>query len=139
MIEHCSLSIIYVDAKLSLQIAFFPSVRHSVRPQCLLKQFSLLGALVALLNAILSIVVMIPFDTLNNRLFFIGPLNAVISNAVEFVFDLKTSAAQASKCTNNRHAVDITALFVDIYCIQAGPKFGGNLADIRRMIARVLP
>ena len=87
-----------------------------------------------MLNAILSIVVMIPFDTLNNRLFFIGPLNAVKLNAVEFVFDLKTSAAQASKCTNNRHAVDITALFVDLLhsgWTQIRRKSRGNPMDDR--------
>ena len=128
-----SLSIIYVDAKQLYRLLFFrPSVIQSVHS--LLKQFSLLGALVALLNAILAIAVKMSFDRLKNRLFFIGPLNAVKLNAVEFVFDLKTLAAQASKCTNNRHAVDITALFVDILhsgWTQIRRKSGGYPADDR--------
>ena len=87
-----------------------------------------------MLNAILSIAIMMSFDALKNRLFFIGPLNAVKLNAVEFVFDLKTSAAQASKCTNNRHAVDITVLFVDILhsgWAQIRRKSGGYPTDDR--------
>ena len=87
-----------------------------------------------MLNAILAIVVMMSFDTLKNRLFFIGPLNAVKLNAVEFVFDLKTSGAQASKCTNKRHAVDITALFVDLLhsgWTQIRRKSGGYPSDDR--------